>query len=162
MTPPSQASKKMVTLKNPLYDTISKREPSRIDKNSDICEPAAIFKNENGTVTIRSSKLHESLSNGAALNPMPMAMPGLISKPTTNPTPYIPPPVGESTEMTPFNAQAILSGLPGIEITKVIKKVPTTETEVSKSCQTAQVSIMPSPNCGEKFNFEKDDWMYGE
>ncbi|KAG5898856.1 hypothetical protein JTB14_014283 [Gonioctena quinquepunctata] len=144
--------------------SVPKQEPPPvIDKNVDSCAPAAIFTNENGMVTIRSSRLQHSLSNGAALNPMPMSMPSLppdVRKSKANPTPYVPPPVEEKNEvMSPFNAQEILSGLPGIEITKVDKRAVKSDSEINKSCQTAQVSIIPASNGGEKFSFDKDDWL---
>ncbi|KAJ8926922.1 hypothetical protein NQ314_020774 [Rhamnusium bicolor] len=168
-TPTTQTNRKMVTLKNPIFQSFqAKPEPPPVDKNSDGCAPAAIFTNENGMVTIRSSRLQQSLSNGAALNPMPMmSMPNLLpdlQKPKKNPNPYVPIHQNINEEknevMSPFNAQEILSGLPGIEITKVDKKAVKSELDSNKSCQTAQVSIIPASNGGEKFSFDKDDWLY--
>ena len=57
----------------------------------------------------------------------------------------------------------ILWGLPGIEITKVNKNATNSNLE-KKSCLTADVSIIPTRNSsttGEKFNFDKDDWQFG-
>ncbi|KAJ8923728.1 hypothetical protein NQ315_010309 [Exocentrus adspersus] len=162
------ANKKMITLKNPIFQSFQpKPEPPVIDRNSDGCGPAAIFTNENGMVTIRSSRLQQSMANGGVLNSMPvLPMSKLLpevqkSKQTSNcfmPNHHV---MEEKNEiMSPFNAQEILSGLPGIEITKVDKKAIKTDMESNKSCQTAQVSIIPASNSGEKFNFDKDDWLY--
>lgn len=64
-----------------------------------------------------------------------------------------------------LSAHDILWGLPGIEITKVNKNAVNNDAENKKSCQTADVSIIPtggsSNNIGEKFNFDKDDWPFG-
>ncbi|CAH1153298.1 unnamed protein product [Phaedon cochleariae] len=55
------------------------------------------------------------------------------------PNSYTPPPVKETPKVvSPFNAQEILSGLPGIEITKVDKKAVRSDAEANKACQTAQ------------------------
>ncbi|GJQ65730.1 hypothetical protein Trydic_g11915 [Trypoxylus dichotomus] len=63
-----------------------------------------------------------------------------------------------------LSAHDILWGLPGIEITKVNKGFSSNDGENKKSCQTADVSIIPtggsSNNIGEKFNFDKDDWPF--
>lgn len=167
----STGNKKMITLKNPIFQSFqSKSDPPPVDKNGDGCGPAAIFTNENGMVTIRSSRLQQSLSNGGVLNTMPlMSMPKLLpemQKSKANSNRYMPSHQNLAEEkneiISPFNAQEILSGLPGIEITKVDKKNIKPELESNKSCQTAQVSIIPASNSGEKFSFDKDDWLYGK
>ncbi|KRT83352.1 hypothetical protein AMK59_4399 [Oryctes borbonicus] len=69
------------------------------------------------------------------------------------------------TSKSGLSAHDILWGLPGIEITKVNKNSSSTDGENKKSCQTADVSIIPtggsSSNNAEKFNFDKDDWPFG-
>nr|CAI5857382.1 unnamed protein product [Callosobruchus analis] len=156
--PPASEGKKMITLKNPIFQAMQCKssEAQGVEKNSDNVPPAAIFTNENGMVTIRSSRL----MNGPTptLNPMPMQniMPDV--------EPYQSHPgftnITEDREISSFNAREILSGLPGIEITKVEKRQNKPDTEVDKSCQTAEVSIIPTSNGSEKFDFEKDDWLY--
>lgn len=167
----NSGNKKMITLKNPIFQSFqSKSDPPPLDKNSDSCGPAAIFTNENGMVTIRSSRLQQSLANGGMLNTMPiMSMPKLLpemqkSKASSNCFSSSHQSVAEEKNeiISPFNAQEILSGLPGIEITKVDKKNLKPDLESNKSCQTAQVSIIPASNSGEKFSLDKDDWLYGK
>lgn len=157
--------KKMVTLKNPIFQSFQQKPEPAGDRNES-CAPAAIFTNENGMVTIRSSRLQQSLSNGGlaetTLNSMPLSsisnlMPEIQK--SSNSSNMLD---SKSDTISPFNAQEILSGLPGIEITKVNKRSANSEPEVHKSCQTAQVSIIPSSNGGEKFSLDKDDWLYGE
>lgn len=166
----NSGNKKMITLKNPIFQSFqNKADPPPLDKN-DSCGPAAIFTNENGMVTIRSSRLQQSLTNGGVLNAMPiMSMPKLLpemqkSKIKSNCYLSNHQSVAEekSEIISPFNAQEILSGLPGIEITKVDKKNVKPDLESNKSCQTAQVSIIPASHSGEKFSFDKDDWLYGK
>lgn len=81
---------------------------------------------------------------------------GEIEKPISK---NVPPPSRPENRMSSLNAQEILSGLPGIEITKVDKKNPRFEQD-SKANQIAQVSIIPTN--GDKVLFDKDDWSYGE
>ncbi|XP_028141077.1 uncharacterized protein LOC114335109 [Diabrotica virgifera virgifera] len=171
---PTNAStevKKMVTLKNPIFHPFQQQNPEpSLDKNAESCGPAAIFTNENGMVTIRSSRLQQSLSNGGSAGSVPLTTISNFA-PEMQKSP-IPSTVftnsqmqdTKSDTMCPFYAQEILSGLPGIEITKVDKKTVKSEPEEYKSCQTAQVSIIPaSTNGGEAFNFDnldKDDWLF--
>lgn len=160
--PPTPNSKpSMVTLKNPLFRNIhnNHREPEIIPDIGQL-QQAAIFKNENGMVTIRSSRLQQSLNNGT---PISNLMPDL--KPTLGPE--VPSTYmsscnfSELSTISPFNAQEILSGLPGIEITKVDKNSTRNEVDNKKTCHTAEVSIIPTSN-SDKFNFDKDDLHYGE
>lgn len=161
----SNNGKKMITLKNPIFQpfNVSKTEPAvpSIDKN-DSCAPAAIFTNENGMVTIRSSRLQQSLAERGCINPLPV-MPITNFIPDTAKTNTSPVETTEENNETisPLNAQEILSGLPGIEITKVDKK--TVKPEPDKSCQAAQVSIIPTPSNGnDHFSLYDDDWFYGK
>lgn len=157
--------KKMITLKNPIFQpfNVTKTEPTlpTVDKN-DNCAPAAIFTNENGMVTIRSSRLQQTLAERGCIDPVPvMPITDFIAE-TSNSNSS---PINNSDEknetLSPLNAQEILSGLPGIEITKVDKKAAKPET--NKSCQAAQVSIIPTLSLGDdEFSFDKDDWFYGK
>ncbi|KAJ8980698.1 hypothetical protein NQ317_010601 [Molorchus minor] len=165
-TPTVPNVKRMITLKNPLFQTFHPRPDNPLlEKNVDGCSPATIITNENGMVTIRSSRLQHSLSNNTGLAPVPsVPLPNLIPEMTkikkTNtfmPAQSI---SDDKDDISPLNAQEILSGLPGIEITKVDKKAIKSNAESNKFCQTAQVSIIPTANGGDKFNFDKDDWLY--
>lgn len=157
--------KNMITLKNPIFQPfqVPKKDSTTpvIDKNN-TCAPAAIFTNENGMVTIRSSRLQQSLTERGCINPLPVV-------PITNYIAEIPKLKADSAEVaeekvetiSSLNAQEILSGLPGIEITKVDKKA--VKPEPDKSCQTAQVSIIPTPSNGnDQFSLDDDDWFYGK
>ncbi|CAG9855308.1 unnamed protein product [Phyllotreta striolata] len=161
--------KKMVTLKNPVFQSLHHKPEPFIDRNSESCGPAAIFTNENGMVTIRSSRLQQSLSNGgnmdSSLNPLPLSsisnlLPDIQKSPTNAGIPMPSELDKKADAISSFNAQEILSGLPGIEITKVDKRNVKIEPEVKKTCQTAQLSIIPASNGGDKFNLDKDDWLY--
>lgn len=113
-------------------------------------------------VTIRSPRLQQSLANGTAI-------PNLLTelKPVIGPN--VPAPYlqtchasfSDNNRISSLNAQEILSGLPGIEITKVDKRNVRSENDNKKSCQAADVSIIPTNN-SDKFNFDKDDWHYGK
>ncbi|CAH0561800.1 unnamed protein product [Brassicogethes aeneus] len=155
-------SGQMVTLKNPIFQSLHSKPPEAIaERNlSGECAPAAIFTSENGMVTIRSSRLQQSLSNGTPSNVMPMPIPSIMPELKPVKGPEMPKPAAAeavASRLSPFNAQEILSGLPGIEITKVDKR--RTEDVSKSSCQTAQVSIIPTNN-GDKFTLDKDDWTY--
>lgn len=172
---------KMVTLRNPMFQqfqtqNLSNKPAVAIDESA----PAAIFTSENGMVTIRSSRLQQSLDNGVGQQPnaLPLGMPlipNMLSEMTnfSNPNHYTPEPCvngfdksenEERNTVTTLDAQEILSGLPGIEITKIDKKSynKNDEMEIDQSCQDAQVSIIPSN--GDEFEdleFGKDDdWLY--
>ncbi|RZC36164.1 uncharacterized protein BDFB_000175, partial [Asbolus verrucosus] len=158
---PTSNKPSMVTLKNPIFQNMqnNRHEPEMIpDLGGGQCQQAAIFKNENGMVTIRSSRLQQSLNSGS---PMPNLLPDL--KPVLGPevpTTYMSScNFSEFSRISPFNAQEILSGLPGIEITKVDKNSTKNDLDNKKSCHTAEVSIIPANN-SDKFNFDKDDLHY--
>ncbi|XP_056645374.1 putative autophagy-related protein 11 [Diorhabda sublineata] len=153
--------KKMITLKNPIFQSYQQPQQNQcFDKNVDNCTPAAIFTNENGMVTIRSTRLHQSLSNGRSVNPTPLTSIPQFQESSVR-SHVLNQSQGPADDViSAFNAQEILSGLPGIEITKVDKKSKKSEPEVSKSCETAQVSIIPASNGGDKFSLDKDDWLY--
>lgn len=155
----------MITLKNPIFHTLQSSVTNKLPDIPviDPCEQqASIIKNENGMVTIRSPRLQQTLANGTAI-------PNLLTelKPVIGPNvsaPYLQTchaSFSDDNRISSLNAQEILSGLPGIEITKVDKRNVRTENDNRKSCQAADVSIIPTNN-SDKFNFDKDDWHYGK
>ncbi|XP_044765218.1 uncharacterized protein LOC123321601 isoform X2 [Coccinella septempunctata] len=147
----------MVTLKNPIFqsfsESVGRQHPLPLDITGASCGQASIFRNENGMVTIRSSRLQQSLNNGIPmhnlLSDLKPVIGGEVDSMVSN----------NSTEnpLSSLNAQEILSGLPGIEITKVNRKTPKAEQE-PKANQVAQVSIIPT--IGDKSSFDKEDWSY--
>lgn len=164
----------MVTLKNPIFHTLQTTLANKVSENLvpeipviPCNQQASIIKNENGMVTIRSPRLQQSMANGT---PIPNLLTEL--KPVIGPdvsTPYLQTchaSFSDNSRISSRNAQEILSGLPGIEITKVDKRAPKSENEAKKACQAADVSIIPTSNNnmngGEKFNFDKDDWHFGK
>lgn len=153
--------KKMITLKNPIFQSYQQPKPNQcVNKNVDNCAPAAIFTNENGMVTIRSTRLQQTLSNGRSVNPTPLTSIPQFRESSARSHVFNQSQGSSDDVISAFNAQEILSGLPGIEITKVDKRSIKSEPEVSKSCETAQVSIIPASNGGDKFSLDKDDWLY--
>ncbi|KAK9890017.1 hypothetical protein WA026_008825 [Henosepilachna vigintioctopunctata] len=152
----------MVTLKNPIFQNLTEnvareREPAlAMDIAGASCGQASIFKNENGMVTIRSSRLQQSLNNGIPMHNLLSDLKPVLGGDVTTAVPNSTSPASENT-MSVFNAQEILSGLPGIEITKVDKKNSKADQD-SKVCQVAQVSIIPTN--GDKCGLDKDDWIY--
>lgn len=164
----------MITLKNPIFHTLQTTLANKVTEKQQMLpevpvipcnQQASIIKNENGMVTIRSPRLQQSLNNG-------MPIPNLLSelKPVIGPevsTPYMQTchtSFSDNSRISSLNAQEILSGLPGIEITKVDKKTAKTDNDIKKSCQAADVSIIPTTNgnLNDKFSFDKDDWHYGK
>lgn len=159
----------MVTLKNPIFQNSQpQQQPIRREAEmtpaemGGVCPQAAIFKNANGMVTIRSSRLQQSFGPTRMPDLKPVLGPevgGAFMSPSCN--------FGENSignnRISPFDAQEILSGLPGIEITKVDKHSSNKSEfdQNKKSCHTAEVSIIPTTGNGDKFNFDKDDLHYG-
>ncbi|XP_049826647.1 uncharacterized protein LOC109608344 isoform X2 [Aethina tumida] len=176
----STSGSQMITLKNPIFQNVNKPpETERSNMSNNECAPAAIFTSENGMVTIRSSRLQQSLNSGngppnGIITSMPMPMPvssalsdlkPIIGKDVSGKNNFVKP-VEPAAKLSTFNAQEILSGLPGIEITKVDKRSKKQDQDANKSasssssCQTAQVSIIPATNGDNKFILDKDDWTY--
>ncbi|XP_066157943.1 uncharacterized protein [Euwallacea fornicatus] len=176
----SKDKPKMVTLRNPMFQPFQAQNlikpPVAIDESA----PAAIFTRENGMVTIRSSRLQQSLDKGLA-KPSNVSqlgiplIPDLLSQVPnfSNPNPYSPEhtfngfdkPKEETSNIrtvSSLDAQEILSGLPGIEITKIDNKnEKVNEMEIDNSCQDAQVSITPSNDTDFSLELGKeDDWLY--
>lgn len=172
---------KMVTLRNPMFQQFQSQNISKASVSVDESAPAAIFTSENGMVTIRSSRLQQSFENGMGKPaiPTPIGMPlipDMLSEVNnfTNPNHYTPEQTlnsieiskesNEKNNVSTLNAQEILSGLPGIEITKIDKRSEKHEDmEIENSCHDAQVSIIPSNGTEFDLEFDKDDdWLYGK
>lgn len=168
----TKSGQSVVTLKNPIFHTLQTTLANKVTEKlvPDLpvipCnQQASIIKNENGMVTIRSPRLQQSLVNGT---PIPNLLTEL--KPVIGPdvsAPYVQTchaSFSDSTRISSLNAQEILSGLPGIEITKVDKHAVKSDADNRKSCQAADVSIIPTNNnhVGDKFHFDRDDWHYGK
>lgn len=165
----------MVTLKNPIFHTLQSSLANKVTENfaSEIptipcSQQASIIKNENGMVTIRSPRLQHSLANGTPINNLLSELKPVIG-PDVSTSQYLQTcqaSFSDNCKISSRNAQEILSGLPGIEITKVDKRATKNESESKKSCQAADVSIIPTGNNaingGDKFHFDKDDWHYGK
>lgn len=162
----------MITLKNPIFHTLQTTLANKVTEKlvpevpvMSCNQQASIIKNDNGMVTIRSPRLQQSLANGT---PIPNLLTEL--KPVIGPevsTPYMQTchtSFSDNSRISSLNAQEILSGLPGIEITKVDKKNTKTDSDIKKSCQAADVSIIPTTNgnINDKFSFDRDDWHYGK
>lgn len=167
-----EANHSMVTLKNPIFHTLQTTIANKVSEKMapeipviPCNQQASIIKNENGMVTIRSPRLQQSLVNGA---PMPNLLTEL--KPVIGPDVSTPclqtchTNFSDNCHISSLNAQEILSGLPGIEITKVDKRTVKNDVDHRRTCQAADVSIIPTSNNvnGEKFSLDRDDWHYGE
>ncbi|KAF2881865.1 hypothetical protein ILUMI_24297 [Ignelater luminosus] len=165
----SSSGSSMVTLKNPIFHTLQTALSNKVVENSDLPvfpnnQQASIFKNENGMVTIRSPRLQNSYENGSPISNFLSDLKPMFGPEVS--TPYVPmchSNFSESSKSSSFNAQEILSGLPGIEITKVDKSISKSEPENKKASQPAEVSIIPTSNGAngaDKFNFDRDDWPF--
>lgn len=154
---------RVVTLKNPMFNPSLQKEPESVphsvvmDFANNSCAQASIFKNENGMVTIRSSRLQQSLDNRIPLQNLVTDLKPIIGNdiPVTSAKTVVSP----ETTLSSFNAQEILSGLPGIEITKVEKGKSKSE---SLQQDVAQVSIIPSSSNSNNWPLEDemDDFLY--
>uniref|UniRef100_A0A1Y1NCD2 FAM193 C-terminal domain-containing protein n=1 Tax=Photinus pyralis TaxID=7054 RepID=A0A1Y1NCD2_PHOPY len=155
----------MVTLKNPIFHTLQTALCNKVTDTNDLSmypanQQASIFKNENGMVTIRSPRLQNNFENGSPISNFLTDLKPMFGPEV--PSSYIPM-CQTNFENKSFNAQEILSGLPGIEITKVDKNSTRNESEHKRSSQPAEVSIIPTnsgANGTDKFNFDKDDWPF--
>ncbi|KAK9758806.1 FAM193 family C-terminal [Popillia japonica] len=162
----------MVTLKNPIFHTlqtqlVEKRDIPAMPFN----EQASITKGENGMVTIRRPRcLQLPIEKEPSMNDFlgelrPTVAPNTTVIPDTESKERI---EADSTvsagPKSGLSAHDILWGLPGIEITKVNKNATGSDAESKKSCQAADVSIIPTgggtSNPGEKFNLDRDDWPF--
>ncbi|CAH1121443.1 unnamed protein product [Ceutorhynchus assimilis] len=173
---------KMVTLKNPMFQKLQSQNLSKTALAPiEELAPAAIFTTENGMVTIRSSRLQQSLKNDLSKPPTsaPLGMPSNPNllpemsnflnpnhlRPTVSSNNIEEPMELESkkTTIAPIDAQEILLGLPGIEITKIEKNAKPENMRPNNSCQNAEVSIIPSNGPEFNLDFDKDDdWLYDD
>lgn len=163
----TKSAPSMITLKNPIFHTLQTTLASKVTEKlipevpvMPCNQQASIIKNDNGMVTIRSPRLQQSLANGTSIpNLLSELKPVIGPEVTTCHTSF-----NENSRISSLNAQEILSGLPGIEITKVDKRYTKSEHDMKKSCQAADVSIIPTinGNINDKFSFDRDDWHYGK
>ncbi|XP_050313652.1 LOW QUALITY PROTEIN: uncharacterized protein LOC126748442 [Anthonomus grandis grandis] len=185
---------KMVTLRNPMFQQFQPSNfPSLGDNTNrilvppDESAPAAIFTSENGMVTIRSSRLQHSIESGMVASSngfRPLGLPiypgreenrpsisnymNPTSYNTENRMTYINEPkeeVDDTNGVSSMDAQEILSGLPGIEITKIDKECDDTfcnGIDNSSDDNHAEVSIIPSNGADMELDFNKndEDWLY--
>lgn len=162
-----KAAPSMITLKNPIFHTLQTTLANKVTEKlapevpvMPCNQQASIIKNDNGMVTIRSPRLQQSLNSGTPIpNLLTELKPVIGPELTTCHTSF-----SDNSRISSLNAQEILSGLPGIEITKVDKKNTKVENDTKKSCQAADVSIIPTTNgnFNDKFSFDRDDWHYGK
>ncbi|KAL1493317.1 hypothetical protein ABEB36_011394 [Hypothenemus hampei] len=156
----NESKPKMVTLRNPMFHQFQNQNIIKTPLPVDESAPAAIFTSENGIVTIRSSRLQQSLENGGKPLGLPL-MPEMFSQ---IPNFHNPNATTKEKRVSTIDAQEILSGLPGIEITKIDKNNEKIhDADIDNTCHDAQVSIIPSNGTGFELEYEKDDdWLYGE
>lgn len=172
----SKEKPRMVTLRNPMFQQFQNQHLMKSAISVDESAPAAIFKTENGMVTIRSSRLQQSLdcNMDRVVNAKPLGMPfipdmtNFINSNNFNTAGGISvvDSVKDEGTVTPLDAQEILSGLPGIQITKIDKKdgnFDDDNMDIDTSHHDAQVSIIPSNGNDFDLEFDKDDdWLYGK
>ncbi|KAH1029964.1 uncharacterized protein LOC109540953 [Dendroctonus ponderosae] len=169
----SKEKPRMVTLRNPMFQQFQSQHLMKNTISVDESAPAAIFKTENGMVTIRSSRLQQSLecNMDRIVNSKPLEMPfipnmtNFINSNNFNTTGEISVAdnVKDEATVTPLDAQEILSGLPGIQITKIDKNDGNFDDnmDIDTSHHDAQVSIIPSNGNDFDLEFDKDDdWLY--
>ncbi|ENN74209.1 hypothetical protein YQE_09182, partial [Dendroctonus ponderosae] len=169
----SKEKPRMVTLRNPMFQQFQSQHLMKNTISVDESAPAAIFKTENGMVTIRSSRLQQSLecNMDRIVNSKPLEMPfipnmtNFINSNNFNTTGGISVAdnVKDEATVTPLDAQEILSGLPGIQITKIDKNDGNFDDnmDIDTSHHDAQVSIIPSNGNDFDLEFDKDDdWLY--
>lgn len=138
-------------------------------------QQASIIKGENGMVTIRSPRLGNT--NVQTYNGHVEQTTGPMHKISATSLSELKPVMGPNTPIfkssmnidskKPFNAQEILSGLPGIEITKISKNSTRNKSEC-KMFQPADVSIIPTNiangSNGDvyKLFYDNMDWSLGK
>lgn len=144
-----------------------------IQQTDGTCQQASIIKGANGMVTIRSPRLGNintsSGRNAPFMSLHSVGAPVLSElKPIvgTNSSTYSPSYTTDNKR--PFNAQEILSSLPGIEITKINKNTIQNKNECKKAFQPADVSIIPT-NLSNGVNgdtyklfYDNSDWSLGK
>lgn len=175
----------LLTLKNPMFyqvqDAVNDGKSGQKNQVDSGNQQASIIKGANGMVTIRSPRLNNvngSCPSGRALPfmslhsvgaPVPVPVPVLSElKPVVGPnTSSYNPNYKIQDNKKPFNAQEILSGLPGIEITKINKNTIKNKNECKKVFQPADVSIIPTNmtngTSGDiyKLFYDNSDWSLG-
>ncbi|XP_018327102.1 uncharacterized protein LOC108738255 isoform X2 [Agrilus planipennis] len=152
---PKENGPSMVTLKNPIFHSLQSALSNKSDKLELHAFPsnqqASIIKNENGMVTIRSPRLQQFEGGSclsSILSDLKPVMETSDNTVSTSSSSCWKQHNDDNEKKSPFNAQAILSGLPGIQITKIDKNSIKTDYELRKNNnnQLADVSIIPTGN----------------
>lgn len=151
----------MFTLKNPMFYQMQENE-----RKETANQQASIIKAANGMVTIRSPRLGSCNGNGAIPFMSLQAVAGDMKPAHVELKPVIQPQQQTSTVPTvnekPFDAHQILSGLPGIEITKINKGSVSKVRNDKSAFQPADVSIIPTSMAGNgdvyKLFCDNTDW----
>lgn len=157
----------MFTLKNPMFYQVQEGN-NDLEKQTATNQQASIIKGANGMVTIRSPRLG-SCTGGGGIPFMSLQAVASDLKPghiLGELKPVVQPPVTAVATPAiasdkPFDAQQILSGLPGIEITKIHKGATRTRTDRA-AFQPADVSIIPTSMAANgdvyKLFYDNADW----
>lgn len=155
------------TIKNPMFYQVQDGK-SEAPKQAPANHQASIIKGANGMVTIRSPRLGSCNGGGGIPFMSLQAVAGELKpahilgelKPVVEPQQPPPPAPIVNTEK-PFDAQQILSGLPGIEITKINKGATRTRNDRA-AFQPADVSIIPTSMAANgdvyKLFYDNVDW----
>uniref|UniRef100_A0A6P7F7C6 Transcriptional regulator ATRX homolog isoform X1 n=2 Tax=Diabrotica virgifera virgifera TaxID=50390 RepID=A0A6P7F7C6_DIAVI len=149
--------------KNMIFDPL-KSKFGQFDVNAKSCNPAIIFTNENGTVTVtRNSRLQQSSSDRDRVVSVPLrTISSQIKYPEIQKLPISAVFTNSQTQDPAglLQAQEILSGLQEIQITKVDKKNIKPELKENIYCPRDQITIIPvSKNGREAFHFDENDWL---
>lgn len=165
----SSNNSNMFTLKNPMFYPMENGDAKQAAAN----QQASIIKGANGMVTIRSPRLGACNGSGAIPFMSLQAVAGDMKpshilgelKPVVqsqqSASQPVTPTAMPTTKEKPFDAQQILSGLPGIEITKINKGAPKIRNEKA-AFQPADVSIIPTSMSANgdvyKLFYDNADW----
>lgn len=178
----STKNSQILTLKNPMFyqlqeqldqEKIKNEATNQVQQTDAACQQASIIKGANGMVTIRSPRLG-GMNTSSGRNVPFMSLAHSVGTPVlselkpivgTNTSTYTPSYTADSKR--PFNAQEILSSLPGIEITKINKNSIHNKSDCKKAFQPADVSIIPT-NLSNGANgdtyklfYDNSDWSLG-
>lgn len=164
----STNNSEVFTLKNPMFYQVQDAN-SEAAKQQAANQQASIIKSANGMVTIRSPRLG-TCNSGSGIPFMSLqAVAGDLKpshilselKPVVQSQPAPTPSFNSNSSDKPFDAQQILSGLPGIEITKINKGSVRPRNDRA-AFQPADVSIIPTNMATNgdvyKLFYDNADW----